>query len=199
MKLVSKEKPAERTRDAYRFEVKVPAGKSATLDVAEERDLMESVAITNADDESIRLLIDGPGAAAVLKDALKKMLEMRAAQAKTQRELAELLQQLSAITDDQARLRSNLKEMPPTADAYKRYLAKFDRQETEIEKLQEKVHALQTKAAEQRQAFEAYLLGLELECPVEGDLPIERLRPAPQAPPPTPSLGTSYNSAHWVH
>ena len=38
-KLVSKDKPAETARDVYRFELKVPAGKSATQTVTEERDL----------------------------------------------------------------------------------------------------------------------------------------------------------------
>jgi hypothetical protein len=46
--------------------------------------------------------------------------------AKTQREIAEQERQLKVITDDQARLRANLKEMPATAAAYKRYLEKFD-------------------------------------------------------------------------
>ena len=41
------------------------------------------------------------------------------------------------IVDDQARLRANLKEMPATAAAYKRYLEKFDQQETQIEDLPE--------------------------------------------------------------
>ena len=34
-------KPAERTRNLYRFEVKVPAGKSGDLEVVEERDLVK--------------------------------------------------------------------------------------------------------------------------------------------------------------
>ena len=37
--LVGKDKPAETARDVYRFELKVPAGKSATQTVTEERDL----------------------------------------------------------------------------------------------------------------------------------------------------------------
>src|SRR5262249_12620605 len=41
--VVSREKPVERARDVYRFELKVPAGKTAGLDVVEERDLVQQV------------------------------------------------------------------------------------------------------------------------------------------------------------
>src|SRR5262249_15519505 len=53
-RLVTPEKPAERARDVYRFEVKVPAGKGASLEVVEERDLGTQVALTNADDQTVR-------------------------------------------------------------------------------------------------------------------------------------------------
>src|SRR5207248_11122413 len=43
-------KPAERTRDQYRFEVKLPAGNSADLDVVEDRDVTQAVSLTNSDD-----------------------------------------------------------------------------------------------------------------------------------------------------
>ena len=42
--------------------------------------------------------------------------------------------------------------MPPTAAAYKRYLEKFDEQETEIEKLQAKIKKLQAAEHQQRRS-----------------------------------------------
>ena len=38
-KLVSKDKPAERARDVYRFELTVASGKTATEEVIEEKDV----------------------------------------------------------------------------------------------------------------------------------------------------------------
>ena len=58
---------------------------------------------------------------------------------------------------DQARLRANLKEMPATAAAYKRYLKKFDDQETQIEDYQAKIKKLQGVEFEQKKEFEDYL------------------------------------------
>ena len=53
--------------------------------------------------------------------------------------------------------------MPPTAAAYKRYLEKFDQQESEIERLQAKRESLQQEEHKQRTAYEAYLMSLDVQ------------------------------------
>jgi hypothetical protein len=191
--LVSKEKPSERTRDAYRFEMKVPAGKSATLDVAEECDISTTAQISNADDQVIRLLVSSKASSAALKDAMKKAQEMHLALAATQQLGRDVTAQLSVITDDQARLRENLKTMPANAAAYKRYLDKFDRQETQIEKLQAERSTHDTKAAQQRHDLEAYVLGLDLESPVDGVVPVEEF----EAAPPEPKVQIGLSTTRW--
>ncbi len=82
---------------------------------------------------------------------------------KTQREIAELQRQLKTITDDQTRLRANLKEMPPTAAAYKRYLEKFDQQETQIEKYQADIKKLQGVEHNQKKEFDDFLAAFTAE------------------------------------
>ncbi len=164
--LISKDKPSERTRDAYRFEIKLAAGKSAATDVVEERTVLQSLQMTSVFEDTMKFLIAGPARNTKLKPALQKALDLRNAQAKTQSDLNQIETQLRAITEDQTRLRANLKEMPPTAAAYKRYLDKFDKQEAEIEKLQDQVKTLGAKVVEQQQAFEEYLQGLNLESSV---------------------------------
>jgi hypothetical protein len=53
--------------------------------------------------------------------------------------------------------------MPPTAEAYKRYLKKFDDQETQIEDFQRRIKALQDTEFSQRKAFEDFLAHLDVE------------------------------------
>ena len=76
---------------------------------------------------------------------------------KTQREIQEMERQLRVITEDQVRLRANLKEMPATAEAYKRYLKKFDDQETQIEKYQADIKKLQGVEHAQKKEFDDFL------------------------------------------
>jgi len=85
------------------------------------------------------------------------------AAARARREIGELERQLKTITDDQARLRANLKEMPSSAAAYKRYLEKFDQQETQIEEYQASIKKLQAVEHDQRKKFDDFLADFSAE------------------------------------
>ena len=54
-KLVNTDKPAEQTRNVYRFDVKVPAGKTVTQTVIEERQQATRTALTNSPDDTVRI------------------------------------------------------------------------------------------------------------------------------------------------
>jgi septal ring factor EnvC (AmiA/AmiB activator) len=157
------EKPKERTRDVYRFELPVPAGKTASIEVAEERDSLQHIALTNFDDQSMRYYLTAGVTSEKVKQALRRAMELKDRLAATQRALAQQQKDLQAIAEDQSRLRANLKEMPATAAAYKRYLEKFDAQETEIEKLQAQIKKLQESEQQQRKDYEAFLADLSVE------------------------------------
>jgi hypothetical protein len=162
-KLVDGAKPAETARDVYRFQVQVPAGKAVTETVTEERQFGTTVQLTTSNDDQVCWFINQPVASAKVKDGLRRALELRGELAKTRREIAEQQRQLTTITDDQARLRANLKEMPSTAQAYKRYLEKFDQQETQIERYQADLKQLQATEHRQRKAFEDFLAAFSAE------------------------------------
>jgi hypothetical protein len=161
--LVSKEKPAERARNVYRFEVKVAPGKTASEEVIEERDVQSAVALTNSDDQTMRFLINQPVVSDPVKKALEQALELKGKLATTQRDLQQQERQLKVLVDDQARLRANLRDIPATADAYKRYLKKLDEQETQIEDYQKKIKSLQDAELVQRKGFEEFLAKLDVE------------------------------------
>jgi hypothetical protein len=150
-------KPAETASDVYRFEVKVPAGKTATQAVTEERVIGEQVQLTNSNDDQMRIFINSTASSPKVKEGLKQGIALRWAMNKTQREIAEQQLQLKTITEDQVRLRANLKEMPPTAVAYKRYLEKFDQQETQIETYQADIKKMQEAEHQQQKEFEDFL------------------------------------------
>jgi len=161
--LVSKDKPAERARDVYRFEIKLAAGQTASTEVVEEKDVNTAITLTNSDDNTMRFFLSQPIVSDKVKQALGQAVELKTKVNDTSREIAQLQKQLKDITDDQARLRANLKEMPATAEAYKRYLKKFDDQETQIEDFQKKIKVLQDTEFRHRKAFEDYLAALDVE------------------------------------
>jgi septal ring factor EnvC (AmiA/AmiB activator) len=162
--LISTEKPVERTQEVYRFEMKLPAEakKSLSQTVIEERDVATSLSISSLDDNSIRFFMNNTIASPEVKKVLQGALELKGTLAATQQDLQHVNEQLKVISDDQGRLRANLREMPSTAAAYKRYLEKFDKQETEIEKLQEQQKKLQAEELKQRQELEKYLTNIDV-------------------------------------
>jgi hypothetical protein len=161
--ITSKDKPAERARDVYRFEVKLAAGQTASQEVVEERDVGTVVTLTNSDDNTMRFFLSQPIVSDAVKAALAKSLDLKAKVDGAHREIVQLEKQLKDITDDQVRLRANLREMPQTAEAYKRYLKKFDDQETQIEDFRKKIKDLQDTEFAHRKAFEDYLAKLDVE------------------------------------
>ena len=165
--LVSDTKPKEQSRDVCRFEVEVAAGKTFQLKVVEEKtaDQGDSLALISAN--QIRNYLEFEFSDPKVKTALEKILEMHSNVQKAQQEKASLEQKLKDITQDQARLRANLKEMPETAAAYKRYLEKFDIQETAIEQLQSQIRETQNRVQQLRDDCTTYLEGLDLEATIK--------------------------------
>jgi hypothetical protein len=162
-KLVDTGKPAETARDVYRFELKVPAGKAATQTVTEERDLTSTALLTNSPDEQVRVFLQSPVVSEKVKEGLKKAQELRWEWARTQREIAEQQRQLQAITEDQARLRANLREVPQSSPLHKRYLDKLGKQEDEVEKYRADVKRLQQQEHAQKKALDEFLAAFSAE------------------------------------
>jgi hypothetical protein len=162
-KLTSQDKPWETASDVHRFKVSAPAGKTTDYTISEEQDFGSNITLTNSDDQSIRILINEKVTSPAVKKALERAVELRGKLSATQREIQQQERQLQVITNDQDRLRKNLKEMPPEAVAYKRYLKKFDDQETEIERLQKLLKELQDSEHAQRKDYDNFLANLSVE------------------------------------
>jgi hypothetical protein len=157
------EKPAEISRDVYRLEIKVPAGQFRTQQVNEEHDSLQTTALLNREDKELRLLLASWPITPAMKTALQKAAELRDRLAETDRELTRMQQELNLILNDQERLRQDLKIVPANSAVHKRYLDKFDKQETQIEKLQEDLKKQSEQQRKQRKEYEDFLAGLNVE------------------------------------
>jgi hypothetical protein len=156
-KLTAPERPADRTRDYYRFEVAAKAGELTTFEVVEEHDGYEGNALGTVSDDTLVYYSKQDVTKPAVRAVLTKLLEMRRQKAELAKQLAEEQAALKEIGDDQDRIRKNLERVPRDAEAYKRYLKKFDDQETEIEKRQARVKELKAEAAKQEKALQAFV------------------------------------------
>jgi hypothetical protein len=162
-KVTSKEQPVETTRDAYRFQVKVPAKKSGSVTVVEEKDAFTQVVLSNSDDNQIRFFMQTSVASKALQDALKKALELKGQRDATRQELTNLDQQLQDLERDQARIRGNMNGVPVNSELHRKYLAKLTEQEAEVDAIRARIKAGRASDLAQTRAYEAYLANLDVE------------------------------------
>jgi predicted nuclease with TOPRIM domain len=161
--LTAPEKFSERARDVYRFELPVKAHGVEKLTVAEERDLVNNIALSNADDNTFTFFLSSQLSSPEVKKALQAAADRKGKLQEARRELAHLDRQWKDIREDQNRLREDLKVVPETSAAHKRYVEKFDKQESEIEQLQGRIKELQNAEHRQSEEFNRFLATLNVD------------------------------------
>jgi hypothetical protein len=159
--LVEPKQAEERTRDAYRFRVRLPAGGSQELLVAEERQAEQTVAVGNLRDDLVAVYLKSPAVSQKVKDALSEVGKRKAELADTLRQRQEQERGAQSIRTEQSRIRQNMEFLSRDSALYKRYVALLDAQETELAGYLTEIDRLAKKEMEQRKALEEYILSID--------------------------------------
>ena len=162
-KLIAPAKAAETTADLQRFELKVAAGKDAALEVIEEHDITETISLLSISESNYERILRMELASAAVKAALAKVRAAMALPDETTKAIAEEQAELKVINEAQDRMRKNLEVAAKDSDIYKRYLKKFDDQETEIEKRQARIKELTKTKEKLAKEFKAMVEALNAE------------------------------------
>jgi K+/H+ antiporter YhaU regulatory subunit KhtT len=128
--------------------------------VKEERDVTQTVHLTNGQEGQIRYLISLSEAGPGLKEKLQTALKTKGEWDVQVRELAQVNADLNRLNADQDRIRKNLRETPKEAEVYATYLKKLADQEKEIDALTAKQKKLMTDEFAARKAYEDYLANI---------------------------------------
>jgi septal ring factor EnvC (AmiA/AmiB activator) len=155
---------ADETTDAlYRFKGALESGKARKLNVTEQWVRGEVVAILPMELAQLRAYALNSPLPQKVKDALGQAAELRRVVAETERQIQERQQKIAQVSQEQARIRENMKTVAPKSDYSNRLLKKLDEQETQIETFQKEVEALQKQRDQQRKALEDYVANLNVE------------------------------------
>jgi len=160
-KLVGTEKPFEDTPDVYRFRTTVKATETANFTVKEERDVVQSVTITNGAEDQIRYFISLSESSPALRATLQQALKVKGEWDVVRRELTQVGADLSRLNIDQDRIRKNLRETPKEAEVYDTYLKKLAAQEKEIDKLTDQQKKLMADEFKAKKKYEDFLANIE--------------------------------------
>jgi hypothetical protein len=162
-KLVKPEKPAEKTRDLYRFAVDAKPGEPALLKIEEERTDSQHIAMNDLDDGSIQFYLSAKVVSDKVKEALKEIVKRKAELGQLTAKKQQLEQRIREIGEDQTRIRQNMAQLDRNSDVYKNYVKKFSDQESEIEKLRAQTAALADEETGMRKSLDEYMMGLDLQ------------------------------------
>lgn len=157
-KLVESPKPMETTETLYRFKDAVASGKTARLAVKEESVQGETLALLPADLGQLEFYSRTGEIPAAVRSALVKAMDLKSAMLDTQRQIQERQKESAEITQEQERIRANMKTVTQNSQYYTRLLTKLNDQETRIEKLQGELDRLKGTYERQQRELETYLL-----------------------------------------
>ncbi|HZK79570.1 MAG TPA: hypothetical protein VFC46_00850, partial [Humisphaera sp.] len=161
-KLVQPEHALETTDTLYRFEEELAAGKSKNLIVQEEIVGQQGFSILPMDTNQIESYLHTGPIPEEVKKALQQAAKLKYAEIDTQRQLQDRQQTINDITQEQNRIRENMKAVSASSDYYKRLEKELDAQETQIQKLKDEVKDLKAKADQERKSLEEYLQNLSV-------------------------------------
>jgi hypothetical protein len=161
--LVEPAKPAEKTRDRYRFEVTAEPGKPATLTVVEEMVNTQHLAVLDLDLGAIHYYLTGAKVKDEVKQALREVVAKRQKIESVVNQRQNIEKQVAAIDQDQTRIRENMGKIGQNTELYNRYLKKLNSQEDELEKSRGQIEDLTVEEQKLRRELEDYLSNLTLE------------------------------------
>jgi hypothetical protein len=161
--LKSQTKPAEETQTLYRFEVGVEPAKQASLTVTQEITYSQQFDLLTYDAPTMaRFQTEGKASKAVLdafREAQRRQGEIQAA-ADT---ISRLENERAEISNDQSRVRENMKAIDRTTDLYATYIKKLSDQERRVNDIADQVRTARQKQAELQSAFSAWLAALSID------------------------------------
>lgn len=160
--LVEPKQPMETARGLYRFSLPVDKGKSVKLAVIEDRMVDQSVAFTSLPSDRIDLYLRTKNVSQAVKDALQKLVGLKAKLADATAARTRLEEQIRAIYADQDRIRSNMGKLSKDSELYKKYEKTLSDQETTLFKLDTDLDKAKTEEAARKKDVDTFVQSVDV-------------------------------------
>jgi hypothetical protein len=149
----------------YRFRVPLEPRQSAELPVIERQALMDSYTLTSFSRADLELFITRNNIDGQTRASLERLVDIKARIGAVDARLAAIDKEAEEISQDQARLRENIKALTATAEARQliaRYVSKAGEQESRIEQLDKDRRAASEERARLQSELDAAIRSLDI-------------------------------------
>ncbi|HSM86806.1 MAG TPA: DUF4139 domain-containing protein, partial [Candidatus Limnocylindrales bacterium] len=163
-KLADGLKPEETTASYYRFKVNVAPGKSAELKVDEFQPLETRIALSSLTSDQVKLWFNERSLEPALEQALQKIIAQKNELAEFERQIQNRQSQINSITQDQQRLRENMKALKGSAEEkalVQRYTREMNDQEDKLQSVRAEIARLELRRDDSRRRLDTLLMDLK--------------------------------------
>jgi hypothetical protein len=166
-KLAAGTTPDETSASFHRFRLTVEPKKTSTLTVTESHPVSTRWELTNITSNEMTYFVDGKMITPEVEQALRRVVEQKGEVASLDAEINSRKTQVSRISDDQQRLRENLKALKGSAEEkalVERYARELNTQEDRVLSLQKEIGDLHEKRDAAQKALNAMIQSLQIEA-----------------------------------
>jgi len=166
-KINDDEKPVESSTSFHRFRLTVEPKKTETLLVKEYRPITNSYQLSNISEDLIKFFLSQKMISPEIEQALRKVMAQRATVAVIDGEVASRNSKISGISEDQQRVRENMKALKGSAEEkalVARYVRELNEQEDRVQSLHHEVADLQLKREDAQKTLNEMIEGLQMEA-----------------------------------
>jgi hypothetical protein len=166
-KLTDDENPAESSASYHRFRLSVEPRKTETLTVKEYRPITNNYLLTNITDDQIKFFAAQKMINAEIDHALRKVISQKDSIAALDAEVASHKQKISGITEDQQRVRENMKALKGSVEEktlVARYVRELNEQEDRVQSLHREMADLEQKRETAQKTLNDMIESLQMEA-----------------------------------
>jgi archaellum component FlaC len=165
-KLTDEAKPAESSASFHRFRLTVEPRKTETLLVKEYRPVTNNYLLSNVTDDQIKFFAAQKMINVEIDHALRKVISQKNSIAALDAEVSSRKSKISGISEDQQRLRENMKALKGSAEEktlVARYVRELNEQEDRVQSLHREMADLQQKREAAQKTLNEMIEGLQME------------------------------------
>jgi hypothetical protein len=165
-RLADGETPAESSASFHRFRVSIDPKKTTTLTVKEYRPITTSYALTNVTEDDIKFFLSQKMINPEVEKALRKIVAQKNDISGIDAVISGRRFQVSSISEDQQRLRENMKALKGSAEEkalVERYVRELNEQEDRVQSLRHEITEMQQKRDAAQSTLNGMVEALQME------------------------------------
>jgi hypothetical protein len=166
-KLANDETPAESTASFHRFRIAIEPKTTQTLTVKEYRPVSNRWMLTGITDNEIKFFLDQKMINPEVEKALRSVVQKKNDIAVLDAVIAGRRAQITNISDDQQRVRENMKALKGSAEEkalIERYVRELNEQEDRVQALRKEITEMQQKRDAAQSALTTMIENLQMEA-----------------------------------